>query len=34
MPTPLSDEEVARLAAGAVAAAKPAGTGSGEVMKH
>jgi len=34
MPTPLSDEEVARLAAEAVAAAKPAGTGSGEVMKH
>ncbi|HET8598087.1 MAG TPA: endopeptidase La [Castellaniella sp.] len=34
MPTPLSDEEVARLAAEAVAAAKPAGSGSGEVMKH
>jgi len=34
MPVPLSDEEVARLAAEAVAAAKPAETGSGGVMKH
>lgn len=34
MPTPLSDEEVARLAAEAVAAAKPAGEASGGVMKH
>ncbi|MGB6009189.1 endopeptidase La [Castellaniella sp.] len=33
MPTPLSDEEVARLAAEAVAAAKPAGP-SGDVIKH
>ncbi|CAM3753586.1 endopeptidase La [Castellaniella denitrificans] len=34
MPVPLSDEEVARLAAEAVAAAKPAEAGSGGVMKH
>ncbi|MGB3274560.1 MAG: endopeptidase La [Castellaniella sp.] len=34
MPVPLSDEEVARLAAEAVAAAKPAESGSGGVMKH
>ncbi|WP_322999781.1 endopeptidase La [Castellaniella sp.] len=34
MPTPLSDEEVARLAAEAVAAAKPVESGSGGVMKH
>ncbi|MFT0532513.1 endopeptidase La [Castellaniella hirudinis] len=33
MPTPLSDEEVARLAAEAVAAAKPA-PASGDVLKH
>jgi hypothetical protein len=30
----LSDEEVARLAAEAVATAKPAETGSGGMMKH
>ena len=34
MPVPLSDEEVARLAAEAVASAKPAEAGSGGVMKH
>ncbi|MFW7341214.1 endopeptidase La [Pollutimonas sp. H1-120] len=34
MPTPLSDEEVARLAAEAVANAKPVGESSGGVMKH
>jgi ATP-dependent Lon protease len=34
MPTPLSDEEVARLAAEAVASAKPVGESSGGVMKH
>ncbi|MGX5660140.1 endopeptidase La [Castellaniella ginsengisoli] len=34
MPVPLSDEEVARLAAEAVAAAKPSEAGSGGVMKH
>ncbi|WP_298017344.1 endopeptidase La [uncultured Castellaniella sp.] len=34
MPTPLSDEEVARLAAEAVAAAKPSGSGTGDVIKH
>jgi ATP-dependent Lon protease len=34
MPVPLSDEEVARLAAEAVATAKPAETGSGGMMKH
>src|SRR5690554_2137116 len=34
MPTPLSDEEVAKLAAEAVAAAKPAGESAGGVMKH
>ncbi|MFC4297813.1 MAG: endopeptidase La [Castellaniella sp.] len=34
MPVPLSDEEVARLAAEAVAAAKPVESGSGGVMKH
>jgi len=34
MPVPLSDEEVARLAAEAVATAKPADTGSGGVIKH
>ncbi|MGB3291227.1 MAG: endopeptidase La [Burkholderiaceae bacterium] len=34
MPTPLSDEEVARLAAEAVASAKPAGEAAGGVMKH
>jgi len=34
MPTPLSDEEVARLAAEAVANAKPAGESSGGLMKH
>ncbi|MGA0584242.1 MAG: endopeptidase La, partial [Castellaniella sp.] len=34
MPVPLSDEEVARLAAEAVAAAKPSEAGSGGLMKH
>jgi len=34
MPVPLSDEEVARLAAEAVATAKPAETGSGGMMRH
>ncbi|UYO95193.1 endopeptidase La [Pollutimonas sp. M17] len=34
MPTPLSDEEVARLAAEAVASAKQVGESSGGVMKH
>ncbi len=34
MPVPLSDEEVARLAAEAVAAAKPSGSGAGDVIKH
>ena len=34
MPVPLSDEEVARLAAEAVAAAKPAEAGGSGVMKH
>ena len=34
MPTPLSDEEVARLAAEAVASAKQTGDTSGGVMKH
>jgi ATP-dependent Lon protease len=34
MPTPLSDEEVARLAAEAVASAKSVGESSGGVMKH
>ncbi|MGB3835677.1 endopeptidase La [Castellaniella sp.] len=34
MPVPLSDEEVARLAAEAVATAKPAEPGSGGVFKH
>jgi ATP-dependent Lon protease len=34
MPVPLSDEEVARLAAEAVAAAKSSEAGSGGVMKH
>src|SRR5690606_18524170 len=34
MPTPLSDEEVARLAAEAVASAKPAEDTSGGLMKH
>ncbi len=34
MPTPLSDEEVARLAAEAVAAARPSETGNGDVTKH
>jgi len=34
MPTPLSDEEVARLAAEAVASTKPAGEASGGVFKH
>ncbi|MGB6241003.1 MAG: endopeptidase La [Castellaniella sp.] len=34
MPTPLSDEEVARLAAEALTAAKPSGSGTGDVIKH
>ncbi|MGB3740656.1 MAG: S16 family serine protease, partial [Castellaniella sp.] len=34
VPVPLSDEEVARLAAEAVATAKPAEPGSGGVLKH
>ncbi|MCQ9616589.1 endopeptidase La [Paenalcaligenes niemegkensis] len=34
MPTPLSDEEVARLAAEALATAKPVDNSSGGVMKH
>ncbi len=34
MPTPLSEEEVARLAAEAVAAAKPTESGSAGVFKH
>ncbi|MBV2182610.1 MAG: endopeptidase La [Castellaniella sp.] len=34
LPTPLSEEEIARLAADAVAAAKPAESGSGGVIKH
>ena len=34
MPVPLSDEEVARLAAEAVATAKPTDAGSGGVIKH
>ncbi|NYT66050.1 endopeptidase La [Alcaligenaceae bacterium] len=34
MPTPLSDEEVARLAAEAVAAAKTSDTSAGGLMKH
>jgi ATP-dependent Lon protease len=34
MPTPLSDEEVARLAAESVANAKPTGGESGELLKH
>jgi ATP-dependent Lon protease len=34
MPTPLSDEEVARLAAEAVANARPSGESAGGLMKH
>ncbi len=34
MPTPLSDEEVARLAAEAVATARPSGPNNGDVTKH
>ncbi|WP_322995168.1 endopeptidase La [Castellaniella sp.] len=34
MPTPLSDEEVARLAAEALAASKPASSAGGDVLKH
>jgi len=34
MPTPLSDEEVARLAAEAVAASRPAESSNGDVTKH
>src|SRR5690606_6964301 len=34
MPTPLSDEEVARLAAEALAASRPLIQGGGESMKH
>ncbi|CAM5792802.1 endopeptidase La [Castellaniella caeni] len=34
MPTPLSDEEVARLAAEAVAAGKPTASGSTDIIKH
>uniref|UniRef100_UPI00333F832A endopeptidase La n=1 Tax=Castellaniella defragrans TaxID=75697 RepID=UPI00333F832A len=34
MPTPLSDEEVARLAAEAVATARPTEAGNGDMIKH